>query len=192
MDVEKDNIARVLKQVVKIADPNVVLGVVESIDLTAMKTTSDATTVFYLLRQVIESVRPDSVVKQCLTKTWEDLLASGRAHLMIQSNRSKANREPEEMMADNMFAWLCVHADMEFSPDSSSEDPDVNPDRHDASMDPGFACEYIYRCVDLLYKGEHQAVALHMLRSLLEDNQQYILKQKVGHPEFFVRSLFSM
>jgi hypothetical protein len=176
MDVEKDNIARVLKRVVKVADPSVVLRVLESTDLAAMKTTSDAATVSYLLQQMIQNAKGEDVLQKCLSKTWEALLTSGRAHVMIAPSKHSSNFSvPSPAPGDNMFAWLCAMADRECEA------------RQSPGAVPKFSRDYIACCFACLQKGEHIAVVLHTLHALLKENKEYIVKQHPSEQSFLVR-----
>lgn len=172
MDVEKDNIARVLKRVVKVADPSVVLGVLESTDLAAMKTSSDVAIVSYLLQQMIQNAKGEDVLQKCLAKTWQALLTSGRAHLMIHPSRGNTASP-----VDNMFSWLCAMADRECEA------------RHSPAATPKFSKHYISCCFECLQKGEHLEVVLHTLHALLRENKQYIVKQDPMDQSFIVRLL---
>ena len=172
MDVEKDNIARVLKRVVKVADPSVLLGVLESTDLAAMKTTSDAATVSYLMQQMIQNAKGEDVLQKCLAKTWEALLTSGRAHLMIHPAKSGCSAP-----GDNMFSSLCVMVDGEC--EARQRPGDV--------VLPKFSRHYIRRCLECLQKGEHLEVVIHTLHALLKENKEYIKEQSLQDLSFVVR-----
>lgn len=170
MDVEKDNIARILKRVVKVADPSVVLGMLESTDLAAMKTDSDATAVSFLLQQMIQNAKGEDVLQKVLAKVWEALLTSGRSQVMIQSKRPAGP-------GDNMFSWLCAMADREFEA------------RHSPGAMPQFSSHYIGRCFQCLQQGEHLAVVVHTLHALLKEHKEYIVKQNPADQSFLVRAI---
>ena len=116
----------------------------------------------------------EDVLQKCLAKTWQALLTSGRAHLMIHPSRSGSNSP-----GDNLFSWLCAMADRECESRRSPCTAQV----------PKFSSYYIGRCMECLQQGEHLEVVIHTLHALLKEHRDYIKKQSLVDQSFVVRPL---
>lgn len=149
MDVEKDNISRLLKDIIPVADLDIVMAAKNAIAPASIKTSRDAVSVFLVTLAMAQNPQlhqKEGLVLECLDIGWSLLLSAEHSHLVITSGDSRGH--------DNLFAWVVMKADATWH----LPEPDQVPE---------YSKLYASRCLHHIKQRQHLPEMLHTLRSLL-------------------------
>lgn len=158
MDVEKDNISRLLKEILPVADLDIVMAAKNAIAPASIKTSRDAISVFLVTLSMVQNAHlheKEGLVLECLDIGWSLLLSAEHSHLVITSGSdSRAN--------DNLFAWVVMKADATWH----APEPEKLPE---------YSKLYAQRCLHHIRERQHLPEMLHTLRSLLNGFKEPLL-----------------
>lgn len=158
MDVEKDNISRLLKEILPVADLDIVMAAKNAIAPASIKTSRDAISVFLVTLSMVQNAhlhQKEGLVLECLDIGWSLLLSAEHSPLVITSGGdSRAN--------DNLFAWVVMKADATWH----SPEPEQLPE---------YSKLYAQRCLHHIKERQNLPEMLHTLRSLLNGFKEPLL-----------------
>eukprot|EP00892_Ulva_mutabilis_P012890 jgi/Ulvmu1/9974/UM059_0023.1 len=160
MDVEKDNISRLLKDIISVADLDIVMAAKNAIAPASIKTSRDAVSVFLVTLSMAQNPylhQKEGLVLHCLDIGWSLLLSAEHSHLVINSCGDSRGHE-------NLFAWVVMKAD------ATWQSPEQAPE---------YSKLYAKRCLQCIKDQRNLPETLHTLRSLIHGcKEQQLLDEQ--------------
>lgn len=154
--MEKDNISRLLKDIIPVADLDIVMAAKNAIAPASIKTSRDAISVFLVTLSMAQNPHlheKEGLVLQCLDIGWSLLLSAEHSHFVINSGSDSRGQE-------NLFAWVVMKADATWQ-------------AHDQA--PEYSKLYAKRCIQCIKEHRNLPETLHTLRSLLNGFKEPLL-----------------